>query len=111
MTEELDKIKRSIRINRILLLFVLCLFFFIIVGLFAGFIQISRTISLYKPMIDSLAKVDLKGISEQIKSINVPELMNRVDTLDSHLATLAGAFKDLKEVMEPISAMAQRSPY
>lgn len=111
MTEELEKIKRSIRVNRVLLLIVLCMFFFIIVGLLVGFSHVSRIISLYKPTIDSLAKVDLKGISEQIKAINVPELMNRVDTLDSHLATLAGAFKDLKEVMEPISAMAQRSPY
>ncbi len=105
MTEELDKIKRSIRINRILLLFVLCLFFFIIVGLFAGFIQISRTISLYKPMIDSLAKVDLKGISDQIKSINLPELSKKVESVDGHLSTLAMAFKNLQETMDQLSML------
>ena len=111
MTEELEKIKRSIRVNRVLLLIVLCMFFFIIVGLLAGFSQVSRIISMYKPAIDSLAKVDLKGISEQIKTITLPELMNRLNSLDAHLANLATAFKDLKEVVEPITTMTQQRTY
>ena len=109
MTEELEKIKRSIRVNRILLLSVLCLFFFIIVGAFVGIIQLSKIISMYKPTIDALAKVDFKGIADQVKSINLPELSKRVEAVDAHLSTLASSFKELKEVMEHISMFS--APY
>ena len=106
MTEELDKIKRSVRINRILLLVVLLLFICIIVGMIAGFASISRVISMYKPTIDTLAKLDVNKLMNQVNSLNVPELTERVSKLDTNLANLATAFKDLKEVMEPISALA-----
>ena len=106
MNEELEKIKKSLRINRILLLLVLVLFVFIIVGGFVAFSSVSKVITVYKPTIDSLARIDLAKISTQLNSINIPEFTGRVDRLDADLSGLAAAFKDLKEIMEPISALA-----
>lgn len=108
MDNELAKIRRSLRINRILLLLVLALFVFIIVGMYIEFAQVARIYSTYKPAINSLAKMDLSQITSQINSLNVPELTERVNKLDANLANLAAAFKDLKEVMEPISALATK---
>ena len=106
MTEELEKIKRSVRVNRILLLLVLILFAFIIVGMFIGAALIVRVYAMYKPTINELAKIDFGKISEQISSANLSEISERVTKLDANLAKLTTAFKDLKEVMEPISALA-----
>ena len=64
---------------------------------------------MYKPTIDALAKVDLKGISDQIKTINLPELSKRVESVDAHLSTLASSFKDLKEIMEQMTMFT--APY
>ena len=109
MTEELEKIKRSVRINRVLLLLVLVLFLFIIVGMCIGGAMISRILAMYKPTIDTLSKIDFAKISEQLSAVKFSEISEHMTKLESSLSKLATAFKDLKEVMEPISSLTVQS--
>lgn len=119
MVEDIEKIKKGIKVNRILLIIVIVLLTAILsIGIVGG-VYAAKLYTQYYPALESLKKVDFKGLydkvnaidfdgiseklnsidveglSEKINGLDIEAIMNEVKSLDKYLAKITESIDSL----------------
>ena len=101
MTEDMAKLRRSIRVNRILILVVLLLFVIIIVGMGVVGLYAYRFSQQMIPVTRKFMEIDWTWISDQISRADIADMSDKVKAMEANLASL-------KESVEAIAASLPR---
>ena len=101
MTEDMAKLRRSVRVNRILILVILLLFVIIIAGMGVVGLYAYRFSQQMIPISRKLMEIDWTWISDQISRADIADMSDKVKAMEANLASL-------KESVEAIAASLPR---
>lgn len=82
MVEDIEKIKRGIKINRILLIIVIVLLTAILAIGVTGGVYAAKIYTQYYPTLETLKKMDFKGLYDKVNSIDIEGLYEKINSLD-----------------------------
>ena len=101
MTEDIAKLRRSVRVNRVLIVILLLLLFLIIAGMAVVGLYAYRISQQMIPVTRKFMEIDWTWMFDQISAIDVPEMKGK---LDSVMETVAS----VKETVDALSASLPR---
>lgn len=101
MTEDMAKLRRSVKVNRILILVILLLFVIIIAGMGVVGLYAYRFSQQMIPISRKFMEIDWTWISDQISRADIADMSDKVKAMEANLASL-------KESVEAIAASLPR---
>jgi len=91
MTEDIEKLKKSARINRALLIILIILFLVIIAGLGVVALYAYNMTQKYMPIARKLTEIDWTLMSDRISRLNPADLHDKIDTIQADLDAIKEA--------------------
>ena len=101
MTEDMAKLRRSVRVNRILILVILLLFVIIIAGMGIVGLYAYRFSQQMIPISRKFMEIDWTWISDQISRAELADMSDKIKAMEANIASL-------KESIDAIAAFLPR---
>lgn len=101
MTEDMAKLRRSVRVNRILILVILLLFVIIIAGMGIVGLYAYRFSQQMIPISRKFMEIDWTWISDQISRAELTDMSDKIKAMEANIASL-------KESIDAIAASLPR---
>ncbi|MBO4823792.1 MAG: hypothetical protein J5487_00195 [Lachnospiraceae bacterium] len=101
MTEDMAKLRRSVRVNRILILVILLLFVIIIAGMGIVGLYAYRFSQQMIPISRKFMEIDWTWISDQISRAELADMSDKIKAMEANIASL-------KESIDAIAASLPR---
>lgn len=91
MADDIEKLRRSVRVNRALIVIILFLFLLIIAGFCFGGFYIYKLSQEYLPLIRKFSETDWTLMSDRISRLNPADLHDKIDALQEELTAIREA--------------------
>ena len=91
MADDIEKLRRSVRVNRALIVIILLLFLLIIAGFCFGGFYLYKLSQEYLPLIRKFSETDWTLMSDRISRLNPADLHDKIDALQEELAAVRAA--------------------
>ena len=91
MADDIEKLRRSVRVNRALIVIILLLFLLIIAGFCFGGFYLHKLSQEYLPLIRKFSETDWTLMSDRISRLNPADLHDKIDALQEELAAVREA--------------------
>lgn len=91
MADDIEKLRRSVRVNRALIVIILLLFLLIIAGFCFGGFYLYKLSQEYLPLIRKFSETDWTLMSDRISRLNPADLHDKIDALQEELAAVREA--------------------
>ncbi len=91
MTDDMAKLRRSVRVNRALIVIILFLFLLIIAGFCFGGFYLYKLSQEYLPLIRKFSETDWTLMSDRISRLNPADLHDKIDALQEELTAIREA--------------------
>ena len=101
MTDDMAKLRRSVRVNRILILVILLLFVIIIAGMGIVGLYAYRFSQQMIPISRKFMEIDWTWISDQISRAELADMSDKIKAMEANIASL-------KESIDAIAASLPR---
>ena len=91
MTEDIAKLRRSVRVNRVLIVILLLLLFLIIAGMAVVGLYAYRISQQMIPVTRKFMEIDWTWMFDQISAIDVPEMKGKLDSVKESVDALSAS--------------------
>ncbi len=91
MADDIEKLRRSVRVNRALIVIILFLFLLIIAGFCFGGFYLYKLSQEYLPLIRKFSETDWTLMSDRISRLNPADLHDKIDALQEELTAIREA--------------------
>ena len=91
MADDIEKLRRSVRVNRALIVIILLLFLLIIAGFCFGGFYLYKLSQEYLPLIRKFSETDWTLMSDRISRLNPADLHDKIDALQEELTAIREA--------------------